>query len=138
MAADGPDREWLPVTILLPMLLSGFLAAGWGLAGVMLIWLIRAFPSPEGTTSSILWGGLVLLAIVANVAIMIGLARRVTWMRWAVVAQAVVTTALLMPTPFGIWAGLLLAGQVILLFLPLSRRWFGLDAVPPRPRTDVS
>lgn len=121
---DRPQREWMPVTIVIPMFLSALFVLVWLGAGAVLLWLLATFPTPANRTSTILWGGLVVLGVLVNVAVLIGLARRIAWMRWVVVGQALAMTALLIVTPIGLWAGTVGIGQGVLLFVPSARRWF--------------
>ncbi|WP_146115412.1 hypothetical protein [Microbacterium sp. MYb62] len=121
---DRPQREWMPATIIIPMFLSALLVLVWLGAGAVLLWLLTTFPTPANATSTILWGGLVVLGVLVNVAVLVGLARRISWLRWVVVGQALAMTALLIVTPIGLWAGAVGAGQGILLFVPSARRWF--------------
>lgn len=132
------DREWMPVTIVLPMLLSATLVAAWIAAGFILVWLFRAFPTPANGTSSILWSVVVLLGLLVNMTILIGLARRTAWMRWVVVAQALAMIALLIATPLGLWAVLVCGGQSVLLSLPPSRRWFRGRPIPQAALVETS
>ncbi|PRB12568.1 hypothetical protein CQ042_15205 [Microbacterium sp. MYb62] len=114
----------MPATIIIPMFLSALLVLVWLGAGAVLLWLLTTFPTPANATSTILWGGLVVLGVLVNVAVLVGLARRISWLRWVVVGQALAMTALLIVTPIGLWAGAVGAGQGILLFVPSARRWF--------------
>lgn len=129
---DRPQREWMPVTIVIPMFLSALLVLVWLGAGAVLLWLLATFPSPANATSTILWGGLVVLGVLVNVGVLVGLARRISWMRWVVVGQALAMTALFIVTPIGLWVGLVGIGQGLVLFAPSARRWFR-EANDPRP-----
>lgn len=124
LTRDRPQREWMPVTIVIPMFLSALLALVWLGAGAVLLWLLATFPTPANRTSTILWGGLVVLGMLVNVAVLVGLARRIAWMRWVVVGQALAMTALFVVTPIGLWVGPVGIGQALLLFVPSARRWF--------------
>lgn len=124
MTRERPQREWMPVTIAIPMFLSALLVLVWLGAGAVLLWLLAAFPSPANATSTILWGGLVVLGVLVNVAVLVGLARRISWMRWVVVGQALAMTALFIVTPIGLWVAPVDIGQGVLLFVPSARRWF--------------
>jgi hypothetical protein len=114
----------MPVTIAIPMFLSALLVLVWLGAGALLIWLLATFPTPANATSTILWGGLVVFGVLVNVAVLVGLARRISWMRWVAVGQGLAMTALFIVTPIGLWVGPVGIGQGLLLFVPSARRWF--------------
>ena len=54
------------------------------------------------------------------------------------VVQALAMMALLIATPFGLWAVLVCGGQSVLLFLPPSRRWFRGRPIPQAALVETS
>lgn len=95
----------------------------WGLGAVLLGWIVA---------SAAAWGGEWLLACVFAAAVsvvgVIGCCRRWRWVRWAALLQAVVVTAVSIPSwldaPLSAGLIALFVAYAGLQFLPSSHRWY--------------
>lgn len=137
-SSTGSDREWMPVTILLAILLSGLLVLAWTAGGAVILWLANTFPAPANAGTIATWVAVIALGLAVNLAIFFGIFRRADWARWLVALQALVlTVALAVVGSLAVWGILVVAVQTVLVVVGPSNRWFsGAPALPrPRPNT---
>ncbi|UPL13705.1 hypothetical protein [Microbacterium galbinum] len=131
----GAHNE-IPAAMVLAMVFGIGVAIAWGLAALVLIWLVTGSGG-----WGVEWMFTCLFAVVAGVIGVIGCLRRWVWVRWAALAQAIAVSVTLFGlmgvAPFVPWAVGLFIAYAGLQFLPSSHRWYHPLPRPLHPTSEA-
>jgi len=122
----------MPAAVVFAVVCGVFWVIFWGLGALVVFSLGGAFGE-----LSIAWGLVFFFVAGAGAIGVVGCARRWVWVRWAALVQAVVLTALWVPSwieaPSSTGVIGLLIAHAGLQFLPSSHRWYHPTAPRSRP-----